>query len=529
MTHPTEHREIELRFSAVDPGALADLPAMLAGLGLHVRSPVVEVVRDVYLDTGDWWFFRAGIGCRLRTTGEKTVLTLKALAPDNDGMSRLEFEEELATPPDPSSGRLPGERLKSWLAPLMPGRPVQVKLRLDQTRRVYDVTSSDGLCARVYADHVRVNEGPQFAEIELELDSGHARQLQALGEELGAKYGLASETLSKFEHGLQIAQVSAPALVEGDDLALRPEDRFVDAAYRVLRRHFGRFRWNEPGTRMGLDPEYLHDMRVATRRMRAALRVFRDALPARRAGALKRDLQWVARALGRVRDLDVYLLRSARESSGVTPDCRSALHAYQALLRARREHARTAMLRMLDTRRFAALVERFRRFLEAGAPKFPSARLAGQPVLFVASRLVKRHLKKLLREGRRLDAASTDEDLHAMRIRCKRMRYICEFFSDLYHGPAQKFARRVTELQDVLGDHQDAVVAQAMLKDLAASAHARRDRLRELHLAMGQMMALHAQHAREQRAAFFAQWQAFDRKRVRRVLLKQIRKTVPSG
>jgi CHAD domain-containing protein len=298
----------------------------------------------------------------------------------------------------------------------------------------------------------------------------------------------------------------------------------VDAVYRVLRRQFERMLWNEPGTRLGLDPEHLHDMRVATRRMRAALRVFRKALPPRRVAGLRRDLKWIGGALGAVRDLDVYIMHLQDMIRRISPPLQPAMEPYLKRLRSRRERARRSMLATLQSRRYAAFVARLSRYLDAGSPAGPSAPGAGEIVTTEARRVILKSLKRVLNDGRAIKKDSADSQLHRLRIRCKRLRYACEFFSDVYGRGASAFAQRVTRIQDLLGDHQDAVVARSMLSEAIAHGPAPRRKARELYAGIGELMALHTQRAARDRRAFAKTWQRFDRKKVRKPLEQRLDK-----
>jgi CHAD domain-containing protein len=282
--------------------------------------------------------------------------------------------------------------------------------------------------------------------------------------------------------------------------------------------------WNEPGTKLGLDPEYLHDMRVAARRMRAALRLFMPALPAVEAEALRRELKWLGGALGRVRDLDVYLLNLEVEGPRLSHDAGPGMDAYLQHLRKQRSRARTGMLRALNAKRYAALVERLRRFALEATTLSPVGPLASTPVAAAARDMVNQKLKRVLRTGRDLTRKSSDVQLHRTRIRCKRLRYACEFFSDLFGRPARDFARTVKHLQDLLGAHQDAVVARQMLEGFAAANTRADDITREVQVAVSELMALHARQAKRSRKDFFKAWRKFDTRGTRERLKARMKR-----
>ncbi len=517
---PEAQSEIEVRLALPNPDAITELPGMLAACGLSVGFARRCRVRDTYLDTADWWLYRAGIACRLREADDVS-LELKTLAPARRGLSiRREFCETLAAAPSGRIDRLPGETIRAWLEPLMPHPAVAAKMHLVQDRVLYDAASADGTAFRASADTVRVNDAEPYVQIELELLEGAEQALRNLGDTFCKQFGLAPADGSKFERGLILVGLAPPVSPETVGYRLTPGDRFVEAACKVLHRNFERFRWNEPATRLGIDPAGLHDMRVATRRMRSALKHFREALPPRSVRGFRRDLKWVAAALGRVRDLDVYLQDLDARVASLPERRRSATGHYHDALQARRDVARKALLRTLSTQRFADFVGRMTRFLDVGPAGRAKAGRAMQPVAEAAAATIEGLYDKTLAQGRGLDKHSPDEALHAMRIRCKQLRYVSEFFEELYGAPAAAFIERVRRIQRILGDHQDAVVAQAMIEAFVSHSPATGGRGRE---ALGRLIAIERKNAARTRAGYFKTWSGFDRKRTWRRLGKALK------
>jgi len=326
------------------------------------------------------------------------------------------------------------------------------------------------------------------------------------------------------ESGASTAAAEAHGRRLPGQAALRADDAFVVSAYRVLREHFGLFLENEAGTRLGENPDCLHDMRVASRRVREALKLFAGVLPQRRVEVLRRDLGRIGRALGRVRDLDVYRERFHELAATLDVKYAVVLTRIEVILRDKRDRARRAMLRALDSRRYAAFVGRFGRFLDAGPPKSAGAGPARKRTAVVAPLMIEKRLKKALREGRRADANSSALALHALRKHLKQLRYACEFFADMYGPEARRFAATVRGLQDILGAHQDAVVAQDMLGRLAEGVRAPKGELTRLHLALGQLQAIERRQAAGKRSAFAKAWRKFDRKRERGPLRKRMQR-----
>lgn len=238
----------------------------------------------------------------------------------------------------------------------------------------------------------------------------------------------------------------------------RPEDSLRTAARRVFSGQLQRLRRHDPGTREGSDPEDLHDMRVATRRLRAALRSYRPALTPDLHHALARDLRWLGRRLGAVRDVDVLLERF--EGSGTLP-------AFLAHLGRRRDEARDRLLAALRSGRYLWLLSALDTVCRGWSIEaVPEAAL--YPVGAHAAAEARAARDRLVRDGDAALARPEAERLHRARIRAKRLRYVLEFHDELGGEGVRDSVRRLTALQDHLGAHQDAIVASDEIRKFLA-------------------------------------------------------------
>ena len=267
---------------------------------------------------------------------------------------------------------------------------------------------------------------------------------------------------SKYEAGLAVSGLMPADVPDLGVTAIDAKVSVGEAAFAILRRHLAAFLRCEPGTRLGDDPEALHDMRVAARRLRAALRIFEPWLP-RRARALRLELDWAYGALGALRDLDVQRLRLADEARAL-PEEQAAFAVLNRVVGAERAVARAAVLHMLDTRRYARLVARFVALVEHGP--LASMAAARTPVVATAPRLVRKRFRRLAELGDRLGPSSSVDEHHAVRIRARRLRYALECHADVYGKPLARVLEALVVLQDVLGEHQDDVVMETRLRAL---------------------------------------------------------------
>jgi CHAD domain-containing protein len=220
-------------------------------------------------------------------------------------------------------------------------------------------------------------------------------------------------------------------------------------------------------------------MRVATRRLRAALSLFEGVLPVR-AQMFRQELGWVARLLGAVRDLDVQLeglaamARPERETGaagvvGLAPDGRDPFADLADLLEQERAVARDDMLQGLDSVRWDRLTKGLTTMAQQGPARRSLATRV--PATIGLPELVLGRHDKVTKAAKRAKRTGVASDFHALRIRCKRLRYALEFSADVYGGRTARYVRRLTVLQGELGDMQDAEVASLQLATLATGEH----------------------------------------------------------
>lgn len=219
-------------------------------------------------------------------------------------------------------------------------------------------------------------------------------------------------------------------------------------AYEVLDAYRVRFESYRNAACGGEDPEAIHQMRVNARRLRACMRAFAPVL-AQPVIELEPELQWIATSLGEVRDLDVQV--------AAMPDIRD-------LLGEPREARMMQLRRSLDSPRYLSLVEAFRCRIDVAAHDDPG--LAATPVLAAAPDIVGLAYRSVRRIAIEIDDVSEPNAIHTLRKRVKRLRYTIDCFAGLYGKAGRRFVESLKELQDLLGAHQDAVVAQALCAEL---------------------------------------------------------------
>lgn len=230
-------------------------------------------------------------------------------------------------------------------------------------------------------------------------------------------------------------------------------DPVPEAGRKVMEFHFREMVHHSAGTRLGEDIEELHDMRVATRRLRAAFRLFCEPMGAQTLEPFLEDLRWLGRTLGEIRDLDVgiaYMQQRQHEARGETAQAAAAVLEQQ---HAERGAARERLLECLDGERYRAFSDSFGEFV-ASPWLFVESPGYGRSVGRFAPRAVLKRLDKVLAYGPCAVQASR-EQLHALRIDCKRLRYTAEFFRSCCAASLQAWIDQVVAIQDVLGEVHD--------------------------------------------------------------------------
>jgi CHAD domain-containing protein len=331
----------------------------------------------------------------------------------------------------------------------------------------------------------------------------------------------------------QDGAASSRAASPPDDLALLqeikspgvlPEDALAEAGRKVLRYHFAAMLRHEAGTRLGEDIEELHDMRVATRRMRAAFEVFGEAFKPKALRSHLKALRTAGRTLGRARDLDVFIEKAGQYLSTLPEDQRQGLHPLLDTWEQERLSARAQLVAYLDSQEYRDFIQEYLKFLSkpgAGARPVPGDTPTPNRVREIAPVLIYTRLAAVRAYGALLPNASV-ELLHALRIEFKKLRYTVEFFREVLGSEAKAVINDIKSLQDHLGDLNDAQVATGILNDFLAHWDTRQT---EFPLSKRQnpepiVAYLAYRHAERYRlmATFHQAWASFERPEFRRNL-----------
>lgn len=464
---PTSHREVERKLRVHGLFTMPDLAA--AGVVANVDQKPTFSMRAVYHDSADLALFRWGITLRHRSGGGDEGWHMKLPVAGADGSTR----DEMHLPLDAGAiGSVPGAFIEV-VAPLLREQPVGPVITLMTDRTPTIVSNSDGRAlAEIVDDIVSVLHDGRvvsvFREIEIEaLDAEDPEALDALAAVVDFLVGEGAEPSSVSKAASALGpRASAPPDVPALPLA-RPADLAIDAIRAVLSQHVRHLLMADVGVRRDL-PDSVHQMRVAARRLRSAFATFAPLLDPAESEALREELKWIASELGGIRDTEVMLERLDRHASELADptDTERARGAIDPLLNRRLAAARSSALAALRSDRHQQLVDD----LMTAAIDPPVTDAAYAPCADVLLPLVARTWRRLDRAILGLDLAGESAPWHAARIKAKRARYAAESVAGVFGKDMERFADRLAEVTELLGDHQDAHVAQTILRELAAHA-----------------------------------------------------------
>jgi CHAD domain-containing protein len=479
-------------------------------------------LRRVWLDTFDWRLYRAG--STLEYISGPGTHELALVTPDGERMAAA--VPRLSWPRMP--GAVPAGLVGERVAPIAGIRALLPVAAAASTRRNLRVLDGEGkIVVRVTVDYSSVDQGPVDRgsvggrarsafppRLTITPVRGYDAQAGRVERLLAGLPGVSVADGSVFELALAAAGRQAGDYSSQVGVALTPSMPAGAAVAAVLVRLLDIAEANVDGVIRDIDTEFLHDLRVAVRRTRTALKLAGDALPGDLAARFAPEFRWLGQLTTPTRDLDVHLLGFSEAAAGlVTAAAADLTPLHDSLVRYRvAEHRR--LVRGLRSGRFADLTTEWRAALGKEPPSRSSAGGRGGPAQtpiadFAAAR-IQRAYRRLAKTGSAITAASPEEDLHTVRKRGKELRYLLEFFAAL-HDPAthRTAVSELKQLQDRLGEIQDGHVQRDMIRALAARMVAERAAPAATLLAMGELAAqldAAASHARDDFGKRFARF-----------------------
>jgi CHAD domain-containing protein len=464
-------REVEWQLACSDLGSvkrwLSD-HGNIGGLILEPRS--TQQIFDTYLDTDDWRIHRAGFALRVRSGAGTTEATLKSLrSASTEVADRRELTETLLNS-DSQAIRESGGPVGTRVSAVSGAHALQPLFELRTSRQRFAVRKSDeaGQLGEIALDETvisRPNGEPQASilRVEVEALTETHEPLQSLVTTLRSNCALESAADSKYSLALKSVGLSPPA---PEFTAVNDSMTVTEVAMVNLRRYLAAWYLHEPGARLGQDPEELHDLRVAGRRLDGVLRQFRSFLPAEFL-KVRATLKTVLRALGHARDLDVALSELQEFSRKLPKRDRPGMEPLNEHLISERGRARAQMLSVLDSIWVQRNLQELTVLL--AAPIVASKSADADLALRASPKLIRRRFRKLRKRADALGSDSSTAEYHEVRGEVKKLRYALEAVAALYGKPAAGLIRALRRWQEDLGVQQDAAMATQRLNHLAGA------------------------------------------------------------
>lgn len=449
-------------------------PEQLARLKRHpllrkhqVTRPATRRLHNIYYDTPKLELHKSAMALRLRRVGRQWLQTLKGGGSVKAGMHQ---RNEWEVPVSRAALDFSSPQTAEWETCL----PLRLRKKLlpvfvtdfSRNSRILDW---QGAQIELCMDHGEVRteqRSTPICEVELELKSGEPERLFELALALLEIVPLEAEQVSKAEQGYRLLMGYTDSPVKGSVPGLARTATLAEALQMLIWSCLTHLQGNLRGAMTSDDAEYLHQMRVALRRLRVVLRMAEKFRADESLSTLSADVAALCVALGRIREWDVFIAET------VQPMCaRMAGHAGLQALLAISERQRAACYAELRSAQQAhelqRLILRFALWMN-GAYWQPPQESAVPPLQDFATSRLRKLARQFAQSGRQLDSLD-DARLHALRIVAKKLRYSAEFFAALYdRKKTGSFLAALSEVQDVLGQINDVAVAHRLLDELAA-------------------------------------------------------------
>lgn len=463
--------EVELKLS-LPPDQASRLGRNPLVRSLAQRRAVTRRLTSVYFDTPDLKLAAHGMALRVRQIGGKRIQTLKLPVAVDTGLQvhrEIEFEIDGDTP---ILSRIDDVAAQAFLAANeIDGRLVAVFVT-EFDRRLWPLQMFDSEI-ELALDRGVIRSGNRsmpLSEAELELKSGRPERLYELALALHGTVSFTLEPRTKSARGYALFSGTRPEPRRAAPVRLDSEMDGARAFVEIARNCVGQLRANEEPARHGDDPEGIHQMRVAVRRLRALVGIFRNDLDGPVHAFLSAELRWLQRQLGPARDWDVFIAGTL-EPLHRHLDSELAVETMRREAGALRDEAYATATAALSAPRYTGLLLKLELWLDGGGWAAPLR--AGQPPRplsgpignFAVEVLQRRH-KRMRKYGGK-HAALSEPELHRLRLLCKKTRYAVEFFRELFpRKAAKRYHAALVEIQETLGSLNDAAVSRQLIAEL---------------------------------------------------------------
>ncbi len=409
---------------------------------------------------------------------------------------------------------LPEGDLRAHLSPIIEMRALlQLTIAHTWSCNYRILNKAEKTVARLIYTEVRpqVNdeEMPLLAYLTVVPFRGYAKQAGRLARHLRGNLDLTSTNEEIRFSAHQATRQDSSDYTGKLDVYLHPSMPAGEATRLILRRLLEMMRANEAGLKADIDTEFLHDYRIAVRRTRSALSQIRKVLPKARTVTFKKEFRTLGRLTNDLRDLDVYLMAEADYRAVLPQAMQEYITPLFDALRSRRSEALAKVVTGLESEAYIRLIEEWSSFLHESARKNDGERVT-MPVINLARKALTRQYRSIVKDGNTILKHTEDELLHELRLECKKLRYLLEFFSSLF--PPKELARMVKQLkrlQNNLGTFTDSSLQRAYLLAVAGTLDIDESLARQALVATGYLVETTDRKQMEAKAQFAETFKKF--------------------
>jgi CHAD domain-containing protein len=472
-----------LKFNFAEGHDEREIIGQLADTYTFKKEPSVDERFRIY-DTFDWRLFNKS----LILYSAASRLFLRKL-------TKSEISDSAAFSKVPVFiGDFPDGELKERLTPILKMRALIPLVEFHSRTTHYRVLNPDEkTVARLVFEEFRPSRNKRrpalTAHLSIRPVKGYPKYSRNLAKSL-KKTGLTICSENEFYLNTMAAAGKKPGSYSAKvKIQLDPKMRSDQAAKTILRFLLNVMHINAAVFEKDLDTEILHDFRVAIRRTRSALAQIKNVFPTRTTDRFKKDFAYTGKLSNVLRDLDVYLLNQDKYKTMLPTVLGDDIDPLFNLLRKKRAKAFQQVLRDLKSKKYAKIMKDWESFLNKPPPDSATASNAELPVIELARRRIYKKFRGIVKTGTKILANTEDEMLHVLRIECKKLRYLMEFFSSLF--PRKKInvlIGQLKNLQDNLGDFNDLCVQQEYLLNISAELPAGQRQVKKTLVAIGSLI-----------------------------------------
>ena len=406
----------------------------------------------------------------------------------------------------------PVSRLRSLLEPVVSIRSFLPLLSQETSTSCFRILNKDGkTVAFVYLDtHENQKAVDVFCSVTLKGVRGYDGSFNEVSRFFGL-YGIkdVASTSAALDHGVQSLGRFPLDYTSKFSVELQPKMTARHAMMSIYRQLLQTMEHNVNGIINDLDTEFLHDFRVAIRRSRSGFGEIKDVLPPDVVQKVKKDFSWLGRITGPTRDLDVYILDRDKYLNRLPGKLRPNLEHFFVDIENQRELEQKKLVEKLQSEKFQQIISHWHEYLQ-GSGEYVETANSERPVKKLAREIIFRKYTKVMKDGGAIKRSSPDEDLHRLRIQCKKLRYTLEFFNSLFPAGKMKLAiKQLKQLQDNLGAFNDLSVQQNMLQEYLAGLRPGSRKNQQLAIAIGGLLTNLYHEQQRVREGFYARFHNF--------------------